>query len=81
VADAFVRYEFKILSAEGVALARAEVHERHFVGAADLAIYVMNLAGEPVGRKPFGHGVAIEKRPIYFFWRRTEDAVKADSVS
>src|SRR5439155_1203753 len=59
VANAFVRQQFKILSAEGVAASCGEIRERHLVGAAHLGIQVVNLANESVWRKPFGHGVGI----------------------
>ena len=80
VADAFVRHQFEILAAEGVAVAGGEVRERHLVGAADFGVQVVNLAGEPVRRKPFGHRVGVEERPIDSFRRRTQHAVKSDGV-
>src|SRR5581483_4917259 len=38
VPDTLVRHQFEVLSAEGVAVAGAEVCERHPVGAADLGV-------------------------------------------
>src|SRR5207245_8913685 len=60
VANAFMWHQFKIFSAEGVAVACREVREGHSVGAADFGIYVVNLAREAVRREPFGHCVCIE---------------------
>jgi hypothetical protein len=64
-----------------VTLAGAEIGERHLVGAADLGIHVVNLASKAVGRKPFGHGVPIEKRLVDFLGRRTENSVQSDSIA
>src|SRR6266511_2628955 len=80
VANAFVRHQFEILSAEGVAMPCGEIRERHLVGAADLGIQVVNLASESVWRKPFGHCIGIQERPIDSLRRRTEHAVKPDGV-
>src|SRR5881397_707095 len=44
VADALVRRQFEIGSAEGVALASGEISERHPVSAVDFSVQVMNLA-------------------------------------
>src|SRR2546428_13045407 len=41
---------------------------------------MMNLAREPVRRKPFGHRVRVEKCPIDLLGRRTQNAVKPDGV-
>ena len=57
-----------------------EIRERHLVGAADLGIQVVNLAGESVWWKPFGHCVGIQERPIDSLRRRTEHAVKPDGI-
>src|SRR2546425_3510457 len=80
VANAFMWHQFKIFSAEGVAVACGEVREGHPVGAADFGIYVVNLAREAVRWKPFGHCVCIEECSIDFLGRRTEHSVKPDSV-
>src|SRR5438552_4172040 len=80
VANAFVGHQFEILSAEGVSMSCGEIRERHFVGAADLGIQVVDLAGESVWRKPFGHRVGIQERPIDSLRGRTENAVKPDGV-
>ena len=66
-------HQFEVLAAEGVALAGGEVRERHLVGAADLGVQVVDLAGESVRRKPLGHRVGVEERPIDSFGRGTAD--------
>src|SRR5688572_14481807 len=73
-------HQFKISSAEGVAVACGEVREGHLVGAADFRIYLVNLACKAVRRKPFGHCVWIEERAIDFLRRRTEHSVKPDGA-
>jgi hypothetical protein len=60
--------------------ARREIRERHFVGAANFGVHLVHLGGESVRRKPFGHRVGIEKCLVNFFGRRSEDAVKSNSV-
>ena len=40
-----------------MAFAGGEIRERHFVGAADFGVQLVDLAGESVRRKPFGHRV------------------------
>src|SRR5881396_1442893 len=78
--NAFVRCQFDVFSAERVALARAEIRERHFVSAADFGVQVMNLARESVRWKPFDHGVRIEERAINSLRRRPEHSVESDGV-
>ena len=80
VADALVRRQLEVGAAERVALAGGEVRERHLVGAADLGVQVVNLAGEPVRRQPLGHRVGVEERPIDPLGRRAQHAVKSDGV-
>src|SRR6185369_12393719 len=63
-----------------MALPGAEVRERHLVGAADFGLEMMDLAGKPVWRKPFGHCVSVQERTIDFLRSRVEHAVKPDSV-
>src|SRR5947209_17260442 len=41
---------------------------------------MVNLARKSVGRKPFGHRVRIEERPIDLLGRGTQHAVKPDGV-
>ncbi len=53
--------------------AGAEVGERHFEGAADFRLQMVHLGGESVRRKPFGHGVRIEKRAVDSLRRSTDD--------
>ena len=69
-----------IRSAERMALAGGEIGERHLVGAADLGIHLVDLAGESVWRKPLGHRVRIKERAIDFLGRGTEHAVKSDRI-
>jgi len=78
IANSLVRYQFKILPTEGMALARGEVRERHLVGAANADIHVMNLTGESVWRLPLDDCVRIQERPIDPFGRSSEDTVKVD---
>jgi len=80
VAKAFVRHQLQVRSAKGMALSCGEVSERHLVGAADLGFQVVNLAGEPIWRKPFGHRVGVQERPIDFLWSRAQHAMKPDGV-
>src|SRR5262245_17504002 len=61
-------------------LASGEVRERHLECAADLRVHVVDLARESVRRKPFRHGVGVQKRPINFFRRRAEHAMKSNRV-
>jgi hypothetical protein len=42
-----------------MAAAGAEIGKRHFVGAADPRIHVVNLTGKSVWRQPLDHGVGI----------------------
>jgi len=80
VANAFVRRQFDIRSAEGMALARREVRKRHFISAANFGVHLMNPAGESVWRKPFGHRVWIKKGAINFLRRCPEHSVEMDRV-
>src|SRR2546426_1497157 len=41
---------------------------------------MVNLAREPVRRKPFDHRVRVEKCPIHLLGRRTQYAMKPDGV-
>ena len=61
-------------------LARREIRERHFVSAANFGVHLVHLRCESVRRKPFGHGIGIEKCLVDFFGRCSEDAVKSNSV-
>jgi hypothetical protein len=78
VADALMRHELDIFSAEGVALARREIAKRHSEFAADFPFHGMNGGGKAVGRQPLGHGVRFEKRAVEFLGRRGEHAVQAN---
>src|SRR5262249_21961582 len=53
---------------------------RHLVGAADFGFQVVNPGGESVRRKPFGHRVRVEERPIDFLWRCTQHPVQPDGI-
>src|SRR2546429_9962443 len=57
-----------------------EIRERHLVGAADFGVHMVPLAREPVRRKPFGHRIRVDERPIDLLGRRTQHAVKPDGV-
>ena len=61
-------------------MAGSEVRERHPEGAANLALKMVNFAGESVWWKPFAHGIGIEKCAIDFLRRRAQYAVKADGI-
>jgi hypothetical protein len=74
------RIRFEILPAEGVALARGEVRERHLVGATNAGLQVVNFAGESVWRDPFYQCVRIEERSIDPLGRTPEHTVKADGA-
>src|SRR5437867_8298500 len=39
---------------------------------------MVHLAREPVRRKPFGHRIRVDERPIDLLGRRTQHAVKPD---
>jgi hypothetical protein len=58
----------------------SEISERHLVGAADLGIQVVTLAGKSVWWKPFGQGAGVQESPIDFLRRRAHHAVKPDGV-
>ena len=75
-----VRNQFQILPAEGVALARGEIRERHPVAAAHAGIHFVNLGRESVWREPLDHGVRIEERAVHALGRGPEDPVKADGI-
>src|SRR3569623_3233003 len=77
VPDALIGHQLKILAAKRVRVAGSEVGERHFVGAADFSVEMVNLAGEAVGRQSFVYCVAIEEGPIDSLRRRAQHAMKA----
>ena len=80
VPDALVGDQLEIFPAEGVAVARGKIRERHLVGAAHPGIQVVNLAGEAVRRQPFDHGVGIEEGAVDSLRRRTKHTVKPHCV-
>src|SRR3546814_4450592 len=61
-----------------MAVAGAEVAERHLEGAADLGVHVVHLAGEAIRRQPFGDGVGFEEGPVNAFGGGAQDAVELD---
>jgi hypothetical protein len=63
-----------------MAVAGREIRERHLVGATDFGVKMVNLAGEPVWRKPLDHCIRIDKSPIDPLGRRTQHTVKTDGV-
>src|SRR5262249_51791741 len=80
VADALARDELLVLAAEGMAVPRAEVRERHPVGAPDLRLQVMDLAGEAVRGQPLGHGLGVEEGAVDFLGLGAEHAMELDGV-
>jgi hypothetical protein len=48
--------------------------------AAYFGLHMVNLAGEAVRRKPFTHGIGIEKCSIDTLRRSTEHTVKPDGI-
>ena len=65
---------------ERMASARREVGKRHPVGPADLRVKLADLSCKPIGRKPFRHGICIEKCAIDPLGRHTEHLVKLHST-
>src|SRR5689334_25180819 len=63
-----------------MAMAGSEICERHLVRTADLGVLLVNLARESVGRKPFGHRICLEERPIDSLGCCAQHAVKLDGV-
>src|SRR5690349_18135890 len=63
-----------------MAVTCGEVREGHPVGAANSGIDLMDLTGEAVRWKPFGHCVGIEEGSINSFRCRTKYAVKSYGV-
>src|SRR5262245_42743947 len=80
VANAFVWHQLQVFSAERVTAAGGEIRERHLVGAADFGLDVVDLTRESVWRKPFGHRVRVEERPIDLLGRCAYHPVKLDEV-
>src|SRR5207237_10050945 len=64
VADTFIRHEFEICSAEGVALTVAKIGERHAVAAAPFRVHLVNLAGKSIRWQPLRHRLRIKKRAV-----------------
>lgn len=80
VADARMRHQFQIFTAEAVAVAAAEMGEGHAECAADPRLEVMHRAGEAIRRQPFGQAVSIGEGLVEAFGWGAEDAVKFDGV-
>jgi hypothetical protein len=55
------RLQLAVFAAEGMALPRREVRERHPERAADLRFKVMHFASGPVRWKPARHGVRLDE--------------------
>src|SRR4030095_4436481 len=72
------RGRLEIASAEGMAFAGREIRERHLVAPADPGIHLVNLASKPVWRKPLGHCIGVEERPVYPLGSSSQHAVKSD---
>ena len=64
-----------------MAVAAAEMEERHPEGAADAGLQVLDPAGETMGRQPFGQGVRLDKGSVYPHRRGLEYAVQCHSSS
>src|SRR5206468_5462248 len=77
VAETFAGDEFEIFAAEGVAVARREIPERHFERAPDVRLEVMHRTGEAVRRKPFRQRIRLEEGAIDFLWAGRQNAVQA----
>lgn len=54
--------------------------ERHPERATDLGVHMVHLAGESVGRNPFGHGTGLQECAIDLFGFGAKHAVKSDTV-
>src|SRR4029077_19168165 len=80
VANAFMRHQLEVPSSKGVTAACTKVREGHLVCTADSGIQMVNPAREAVRRKPLGHCVCVEERPIDLLGRRTEQPVKPDGI-
>ncbi len=80
VADALVRHQLQVLATERVTGARREIRKRHPVGAADLRIQMVDLAGEAVRREPLDHRVGVQERAIDALRRRSQHSVKSDGA-
>ncbi|MNP36087.1 hypothetical protein D3C76_1294500 [compost metagenome] len=81
VADALARLQLEILAAEGMAVAGGEIRERHAKAAADAGLQLRHLAGEAMGRQPFGQGVRLDKGSVYPHRRGLEYAVQCHGSS
>ena len=80
VVNLLVQRQLKILAAERMAVTGREVRERHPEGAANPCIQMMNLAGEAIGRQPFGQGIGIQKRAVDALGLGAENTVKPDGT-
>src|SRR5262249_8251678 len=80
IADALVRRQLAIGPAKRVALAGAEVGERHPMGTADPGVQLLNLGRKAVRRKPFDHRVRIKERAVDPLRWCTQHAVKPDGA-
>jgi len=69
IANTLLWFELDIGPAEGMALADAEISERHLVRTADFRIHLVDFSGESVWWKPFRHRIRIKERPIDFLRR------------
>jgi hypothetical protein len=78
--NALMGHQFKILPAEGVAVACGEIRKGHFESTADFGFNLVNLACNSVRRKPFAHCAGIEECSIDSLSGCTQHAVKSDGV-
>ena len=80
VAESWSGTSLQVLAAEGMAVAAAEVVERHAEAAADARVHLLHLAGEAVRRQPLDHGVGFEKGAIHLLRRAAQHAVQTDGA-
>jgi len=81
VADALIRHDLQIFAAERMAAACREVGERHPECAANLRLHMVNLAGETVGRQPFGHRIRLEEGAKHLLRPGSEDAMQTNGIA
>src|SRR5262245_15192293 len=64
-----------------MAVACREVGERHPECAANLRLHMVDLAGEAVGRQPFGHRICVEEGAKHLLRFGGEDAMQTNGVA
>src|ERR1700730_10103921 len=61
-------------------ISRGKVRKRHFIGATNFGINMVDLASETIWRKPFSHRVGIKKRSIASLRGCPQHAMKPNCV-